>query len=133
MTGVGDWFSFSGRITRGQYWLWYVLLAGLIQLAFIVVGLLLHVRVGLLLPDRALGMHPGPGVALHAVLSIVLLIGGLAGAAKRLHDRDRSGWFQLIVLIPVIGALWLALEVGFLRGTFGPHRFGPDPLEGQRF
>lgn len=47
---------------------------------------------------------------------------------KRCHDRGRSGWFLLINFIPIIGALWLWVELCFLRGTKGPSRFGPDPL-----
>ena len=66
---------------------------------------------------------------------IVTLIVALAGiwvalavGAKRCHDRDRSGWFQLIMLIPIVGGLWLLIELGFLRGTIGENRFGPDPV-----
>jgi uncharacterized membrane protein YhaH (DUF805 family) len=48
--------------------------------------------------------------------------------AKRCHDRNRSGWFQLISLVPIVGALWLLFDLGILRGTDGPNRFGPAPL-----
>jgi hypothetical protein len=47
---------------------------------------------------------------------------------KRWHDRDKSGWWVLIGLIPVIGGLWMIIECGFLKGTEGSNRFGPDPL-----
>lgn len=40
MTSVGDWFSFGGRITRAQYWLWYVLVAVVMQLAVALIALL---------------------------------------------------------------------------------------------
>ena len=49
-------------------------------------------------------------------------------AFKRFHDRDRKGWWVLIILIPIIGALWLFVVLGFLKGTEGANRFGPDPL-----
>lgn len=52
----------------------------------------------------------------------------LAIGVKRYHDRDRKGWWLLIVLIPVIGSLWLFVVLGFLKGTEGANRFGPDPL-----
>ncbi len=55
---------------------------------------------------------------------------GLAVTVKRSHDRDKSGWWILIALIPLIGAIWFLIEFGFLRGTPGPNRFGPDPLAG---
>jgi uncharacterized membrane protein YhaH (DUF805 family) len=66
-------------------------------------------------------------VALIAQLLLVWI--SIVGGAKRCHDRDRSGWFQLIILIPVLGALWLLVELGFLRGTIGANRFGPDPWD----
>ncbi len=43
--------------------------------------------------------------------------------------RNRTGWFLLIGLIPLV-SIWLVVELGFLRGTVGPNRFGPDPLAG---
>jgi uncharacterized membrane protein YhaH (DUF805 family) len=52
---------------------------------------------------------------------------GIAIGAKRLHDRDKSAWWLLILLVPVIGFLWLLIELGFLRGTSRPNRFGPAP------
>jgi len=46
---------------------------------------------------------------------------------KRLHDRGYSAWWMLIaILIPVVGLIWLCVQVGFLRGTVGPNRFGED-------
>jgi uncharacterized membrane protein YhaH (DUF805 family) len=43
----------------------------------------------------------------------------LAVAVKRDHDRDKSGWWILIIFLSVIGALWYLIECGFLRGTHG--------------
>ena len=48
-------------------------------------------------------------------------------AVRRLHDLDKSGWFLLLGLIPIIGVI--ILLVWFVqRGTVGGNRFGPDPL-----
>jgi len=107
----GGWFSFRGRIPRRTYWLIYVVP---IAASGIVAPIL----------ETALGAH---GV-LTLLVWLVTLIPSFAGAAKRCHDRDHSGWFQLIILIPLVGAIWLFIELGCLRGTFGPNRFGPDPL-----
>jgi uncharacterized membrane protein YhaH (DUF805 family) len=51
----------------------------------------------------------------------------LAVAAKRWHDRGKSGWWTLIVLVPFIGGIWMFVEAGCLRGTVGPNNYGPDP------
>jgi uncharacterized membrane protein YhaH (DUF805 family) len=52
---------------------------------------------------------------------------GHAILVKRLHDRDKSGWWTLMAFVPGIGALWLAIECGFLKGTNGLNRYGEDP------
>ena len=135
MTSFEDWFSFSGRITRRDYWLWYALLVAGLELAVAVLRLLLKAAAGGGMPvhfgDTDLLIRPGTVIGI--VAGIAIFLGGLAGAVKRLHDRDRSGWFYLICLVPLIGPIWLAVEIGFLRGTFGPNRFGPDPLSAQRY
>ena len=48
--------------------------------------------------------------------------------AKRWHDRNKSGWWSLIMFVPIIGGIWLLVELGFLRGTEGPNKYGPDPI-----
>ena len=61
----------------------------------------------------------------HAIAAIYPM---LAVYAKRWHDRDKSGWWTLIGLVPFIGAIWLLVECGILEGTRGPNSYGPDPL-----
>lgn len=63
--------------------------------------------------------------ALFALLCILWL--NLSIDAKRWHDRDKSGWWMLIGLVPIIG-LWAIIEPGFLRGAEGPNQFGNDPI-----
>ncbi|TJX50878.1 MAG: DUF805 domain-containing protein, partial [Mesorhizobium sp.] len=48
--------------------------------------------------------------------------------AKRWHDRNKSGWWTLIGLIPIIGGIWLLVELGILEGTRGANQYGSDPL-----
>ena len=43
---------------------------------------------------------------------------------KRFHDRNKSAWWVLVSLIPIIGGLWIFIECGCLAGTPGPNRFG---------
>ena len=104
------WFSFEGRIGRSTFWLKYFLpWLGLNIVAAVI--------------DAITGV---PVVAL--VVGLVGIWVGIAAGAKRCHDRDRSGWFQAIALIPIIGAIWLLVELGFLKGSEGENRFGPDPV-----
>ncbi len=63
-----------------------------------------------------------------AVISLLLLWPWFAIAVKRFHDRDQSGWWSLIGLVPLIGQIWLLVVLGFLKGSSGDNRFGPDPL-----
>jgi len=60
-------------------------------------------------------------------VSVIAIWVGLAIQIKRWHDRNKSGWWVLINLVPIIGPLWALVEVGFQRGTVGPNRYGPDP------
>ena len=48
----------------------------------------------------------------------------LAIQVKRWHDRNKSGWWVLIGLIPLIGGIWALIETGFLAGDDGENRFG---------
>jgi len=70
----------------------------------------------------------GAGIAGTVWAAVALLvIGGLAVA--RLHDRSRSGWWLVAVLVPVAGALWLAWELALRRGSAHANLYGPDPRQ----
>ena len=63
------------------------------------------------------------GQALAAIFDIATFVPSIAVAARRLHDTDRSGWWQLLIFIPVIG--WILLLIWFVqRGTPDSNRFG---------
>lgn len=102
--------SLDGRVSRRSFW------------------------TGLLLPYLALNMVVAvvaPPLRFNECM-LALWVAGLwpffAVGTKRCHDRGRSGWFQLISLIPVVGALWLFVDLAILPGTDGPNSFGPAPL-----
>lgn len=62
-----------------------------------------------------------------AIWSLANLLPSLAVGVRRLHDTDRSGWWLLIGLIPLIG--FIVLIVFFAtKGTTGPNQFGEDPI-----
>ena len=68
------------------------------------------------------------GGVLTAIWAIGNIIPLLACGIRRLHDTDRSGWWILISLIPLIGTIWLIVLM-CLDGTSGRNRFGPDPKD----
>ncbi len=62
----------------------------------------------------------------YAFLALLVLI-TYTVVAKRLHDRGRSGWWQLAVFVPVVGWAWLFLELYLWPGSPGDNRYGPHP------
>jgi len=105
-------FSLDGRISRRDFWLYGVLaLLGLAVLGHALLGIA-RVRA-----DTA-----------ERIVNLLLVWPAMAVSVKRWHDRDKSGWWVLINLVPVIGWLWALIDNGLLRGTPGPNRYGDDPL-----
>jgi len=111
-SGFHNYVTFSSRAARSEYWYW--------ALFCILVG------IASLLIDSALFtrsyMRP-----VNAIAELVLFLPTLAVSIRRLHDLDRSGWWFLLVFLPLIGGIWLLVWF-CMRGTVGPNRFGPDPL-----
>jgi uncharacterized membrane protein YhaH (DUF805 family) len=68
------------------------------------------------------------GGPLSIIFSLVNIIPGLAVSIRRLHDTDRSGWWLLIALIPLIGFILLIVWYAS-SGTAGSNRFGNDPKQ----
>jgi uncharacterized membrane protein YhaH (DUF805 family) len=64
-------------------------------------------------------------VTLGGVFALAMLLPGIAVTARRLHDTDRSGWLQLLWLIPIVG--WIIVIV-FLAQESRPNRYGTAPV-----
>jgi uncharacterized membrane protein YhaH (DUF805 family) len=111
-TVFSKYVAFKGRARRPEYW-WWILFYVL-------------VLVGLSILDGLITYIGGPGI-LSTLASLGLFLPTLAVQVRRLHDTDRSGWWVLIGLIPLIG--WIIILI-FLcqRGTEGPNRFGSDDV-----
>jgi uncharacterized membrane protein YhaH (DUF805 family) len=62
----------------------------------------------------------------YVIYALAVLIPGLAVAVRRLHDTDRTGWWILIGLIPIVGFIVLIVFLA-TDGTPGPNRYGPSP------
>ena len=111
---LSNYVTFSGRAARPEYW-WWVLAVVLASLA---AGLLDSAVFGPAEVDGA------PVRVFSGLLGLALFLTMLAVGARRLHDTDRSAWWLLLGLVPLIGALVL-LWFYTRSGTAGPNRFGP--------
>lgn len=121
-------FSFRGRVTRLDYWLFHLAWFG----AMAVLGVFLIVSGVFVREGNAL--LPWVVVTIAGLAYLASIWPYLAISIKRCHDRNKSGWWMLLwiglSLIPYVGVLaglWCLVELGFLDGTQGPNRFGPSP------
>jgi uncharacterized membrane protein YhaH (DUF805 family) len=89
--------GFDGRAARSEFW-WFALFTFLVSLALGIVS-----------------------QSLSSLFSLAVLLPSLAVGARRLHDTDRSAWFLLLWLIPVIG--WIILIVWAIQEGKEPNRF----------
>jgi uncharacterized membrane protein YhaH (DUF805 family) len=135
-------FGFSGRINRAKYWAALGIYFAIVVI-FVVSGMVLSTVSEAALIALMIGAF---------IVYIPILISSVAVGIKRLHDRDKNGWWLLIFyLLPgvlsAIGeagggaivftiasfaiSMWAIVELGALRGTAGTNRYGPDPLASQ--
>ncbi len=114
-------FSFKGRIPRRVFW-------GVNFLSFFVYYVAATILEDLVFFDED-SMPENPGILglYMALIWLPLVWISLAVAAKRWHDRDKSGWWILIQRIPIVGPIWAFIETGCLRGTVGSNQYGEDP------
>ncbi len=113
-THMKDLLTTNGRIPRSTFWKFYIVVYGLLLL------------VGFLSESQSV---PESITTILGLLMFPVLLMGIIVQIKRWHDRDKSGWWVLINFIPILGGLWSLIECGFLKGTEGQNRFGPDPLQ----
>lgn len=108
---------FQGRARRKEYWYFFLF------------NLIVSILLGIL--DGMLGMFDAlAGIGLlQAVYSLGVVVPALAVSVRRLHDTDRSGWWILIGLIPVIGTIWF-IVLTVLDGQPEENRYGADPKLG---
>lgn len=111
-------FSYKGRIPRSAFWI----------ASFCVSP------IGILFSFAAYTADAGGLVKFVLwVLYLLWLIPavwiGLALYTKRWHDCGKSGWMSLIMLIPIVGAIYVIYYAGFVKGTAGTNLYGEDPLE----
>lgn len=100
--------TFSGRASRSEFW-WFTLFHWLCAAAASILGNLFG------------GFETAN--AMQGLVSLALLLPGLAVFVRRMHDINKSGWFYLLIFIPIVG--WIILLIWLCRRSDqGPNRFG---------
>ncbi len=107
---------FSGRSRRKEYWYFY-----LFYILFIFVLTFIDIMIGTYDAVAEIGLIGG-------VFVLFMLIPLLAASVRRLHDTDRSGWWLLINLIPLIGAI-VILVFTLQDSKPGENQYGSNPKE----
>jgi uncharacterized membrane protein YhaH (DUF805 family) len=105
-------FSAKGRVSRSQFWLKWVLPYSIVTVALSWVLSML--------------LEPTASLVVTSVYLVVALWPSIAIYIKRSHDRGRSGWFILLLFVPILN-IWALIEFLFLRGTLGANGYGSDP------
>ena len=98
-TCFSKYADFSGRASRSEYWWWFLFL-------FLVLGTI----AASIVSDTV-----------SALFSLATVVPSLAVGCRRLHDIDKSGWFQLLNLVPVIG--WIIVVYWAVQEGKEPNRF----------
>lgn len=107
-----NYAQFNGRALRSEYW-FFILFS---VIASIVLGFI-DGFTGLYNETIEMGLLSG-------LYTLAVFIPSLAVSVRRLHDVDKSGWWLLMLLIPLLGALVL-LYFMVIKGSEGDNRFGP--------
>ncbi len=121
-------FDFKGRAGRQEFWLYILCIAVVLAAASFIIMAATITSCTILYSD--MGAQQGCGwigtfiCMLLSVFGLPLMM--MAVGARRLHDSNKSGWWQLLLLIPSLGILALFILM-LLPGTKGENRFGPPP------
>ncbi len=122
-TCFSKYATFSGRAQRSEMW-WFVVF---LLIGSAVTGWLDTAIFGqnvVMVGDASFVYTAG---VLGTIFSLATLLPALAVYVRRLHDLDKSGWWILIGIIPLVGVIILIVWFAS-KGTAGDNRFGPDPL-----
>jgi len=108
--------DFNGRARRKEYWMFF-----LFNMSFAFLAAILDNLIGTANSELGYGV-------IYGLYALAMFIPGLAVGVRRLHDVGKSGWMMLIVLIPLIGAIWLLILM-VTDSNPGENQYGPNPKE----
>ncbi|AUG53366.1 DUF805 domain-containing protein [Thalassospira marina] len=113
-SGFMNYINFKDRSSRSAFWWW--------ELFALIAATLLSII------DTALFGWDNTTGPLNSLFNLVAFIPTLALGVRRLHDTDRSGWWMLLIFLPLIGMI--VLIIWWCKPTqLGPNRFGPMPAD----
>jgi uncharacterized membrane protein YhaH (DUF805 family) len=110
---VKNYVGFSGRAGRREYWMFFLVYI----LIYFGLAILTAIMPNML--AKLLGL-------VTVVFAVGLFIPSVAVGVRRLHDTDHSGWWMLLMIVPLAGLYILYLLI--IEGTNGANRFGESPV-----
>lgn len=113
ISALKKYAEFSGRSRRKEYWLFI-----LFNFVISFVLSLVDAAMGTFDAEAGLGVFSG-------IYSLAVLIPSVAVTVRRLHDIGKSGWWVLVVFIPVIG--WLVILIFACLNSAPDNQYGPNP------
>jgi len=112
VNAMRKYVDFSSRASRSEYWMYML---------FLLVGLIVATMIDVLLGFQAGGVGPA-----YVVVGLAHFVPSISVSVRRLHDTDRSAWWLLIVLVPLVGLIvWLVFAA--TASTPGANRYGANP------
>ncbi|WP_067520058.1 DUF805 domain-containing protein [Endozoicomonas ascidiicola] len=106
ISALKQYATFEGRARRKEYWMYFLFYI----IFFFVVTII----------DSVIGT-----AILSLIYSLGMVIPSISIAARRLHDTDRSGWWQLILFVPLIGTI--VMLVFLVQDSKADNEYGPNP------
>ena len=111
--------DFSGRASRSEYWKFYISFF-ILYLVLMIGVLVLIIMANPYISDASLD-------AISWVMSVPGGLFTLSATVRRLHDTNKSGWFVLLFLIPLVGLIVLVFLI--FPGDKGKNKYGHNPLK----
>ncbi|BCM25152.1 DUF805 domain-containing protein [Methyloradius palustris] len=102
-TCFGKYADFTGRASRSEIW-WFILFTCLVNLAL---------------------SRVSPIVGM--IFGLAVFLPSIAAGARRLHDTNRTGWWQLLYILPIIGVI-IVIVFLVLEGETTDNQYGEPPI-----
>jgi uncharacterized membrane protein YhaH (DUF805 family) len=101
----------EGRARRREFWMFV--------LANLIIGFVLGIFAAIPVLGKLFSL-------VASIFSLAIMVPNFTVGVRRLHDRDKSGWFLLLILIPLVGGIILLVFCA-MEGTHGSNKYGADP------